>query len=264
MPDIPLAAEVPPEADPGEQALRECLQVCGFGHQDQNRIIIMEGIVSLDDLGLLTETEIDNMAKNPEGRLTAAERLRFGAMRLKKFKALAFWVWDRLRRSMTLDPTVFTDAVLLESIQNMDSEKEIKDTKARNDIPILIFTSGVDFPRWMDDFRNALGARVGASGVTLNYVIRPEATPETFIDNRERLIYETTHGGNFYCRDNAEVYKTLQAALDAEDKTSGWPYVKPFERAQDGRAAWLALVQHYGAGGEEKKLVELVAKATPF
>jgi hypothetical protein len=182
-------------------------------------------------------------------------------MRLKKFKALAFWVRDRLRRSMDLDPTVFTDVVLLESIQNMDSEKEIKDTKARDDIPIPKFTSGVDFPRWMDDFRNALGAQVGASGVTLNYVVRPVAVPETFIDARERLIYETTHEGHSYRRDNSEVYKTLQAAMDAEDKTSGWPYVKPFERAQDGRAAWLALVQHYGAGGEEKKRVEL-AKAT--
>ena len=47
MADVPPVVDVPPEVEPAEQALRDCLQVCGFGQPDQNRIINIEALFPL-------------------------------------------------------------------------------------------------------------------------------------------------------------------------------------------------------------------------
>ena len=74
-------------------SLEQCLDICGFTTQnDRNKIMINEGITSLQDIGLLTDKEIVAMARDAAGRRIEATQLVFGVMRLKKFCALGFWV----------------------------------------------------------------------------------------------------------------------------------------------------------------------------
>ena len=113
----------------------------------------------------------------------------------------------------------------------------------------------------MDDTRNALGARMGVLGIPLDHITRPEVVPAAFENPREQLMYEVALAGPNFIRDNATVFSLLQSSMDKKDKQSGISHIKPFERAQNGRDAWLALVHHYGADGEQKNRVEM-AKMT--
>ena len=56
-----------------QTALQQCLDICGFTTQnDCNKIVINEGITSLQDIGLLTNKEIVAMDRDTAGRRTEA------------------------------------------------------------------------------------------------------------------------------------------------------------------------------------------------
>ena len=98
---------------------------------------------------------------------------------------------------------------------------------------------------------------MGVLGIPVDYITRPEVVPEAFANPREQLIYEGDLAGPNFIRDNATVFSLSQSSMDKKDKQSGIAHIKPFERAQNRRAAWIAFVHHYGAGGDQKKRVEM-------
>ena len=103
----------------------------------------------------------------------------------------------------------------------MDSEKDLNKSTSKDDIKILKFSGGVDFPRWVDDVCNALGARIGVYGIPLNYIIRAIIAPDDFINNTERLRLEAAHVGDHFQRDNVEVFNLLQSMMDRNNNSSG-------------------------------------------
>ena len=140
----------------------------------------------------------------------------------------------------------------------MRADADFMEISAKEDIKVPVFVSGSDFPLWMDETRNALGARMVVTGIPLYHITRPEVVPAAFANPSKQLMYEAALSGpNFIC-DNATVFSFLLSSMDKKDKQIGIAHIKPFERAQNGRAAWLALVHHYGAGGEQKKRLEMV------
>ena len=54
-------------------------------------------------------------------------------------------------------------------------------------------------------------------------------------------------------RDNMLVYQMLKSACI---KSDAWTWIQSFDRAADGRKAWLSLVGHYDGTGEMSKRVE--------
>ena len=157
----------------------------------------------------MTDKENVVMACDAAGRRTEATRLVFGVMRLKKFCAPGFWFRGRNRRNLVLDAYVFMFLALQTAICAMDAEKGLKDTMDKDDITIPKFSGGVDFPRWVDDERNALGDRIGVSGIPLDYIIRAIMAPDAFINNTERLRFKAAHVCDHFQHDNVEVYKLL-------------------------------------------------------
>ena len=59
--------------------------------------------------------------------------------------------------------------------------------------------------------------------------------------------------GENFKRDNKLVYQMLKWACI---KSDAWTWIQSFDRAADGRKAWLALVGHYDGTGELNKRVE--------
>ena len=223
-------------------ALKQCLYICGFTTQnDLNKIVINEGIISLQYIGLLTNKEIFAMAHDTEGRQTEANRIVFGVTRLKKLCALGFWFRDRNFLNLVLNANVFTFMALQTAICAMDSEKDLNKSTSKDDIKILKFSGGVDFPRWVEDVRNALGACIGVSGIILDYITRAIMDPDAFINDTERFRFGAAHVGYHFQRDNVEVSKLLQYTTDRKNNLSGWPHTKRFERTKDGRETWIAL-----------------------
>ena len=186
------------------------LDICGFAAADSQRISDIEGITDLADVASFTNREIDTMAKDSGSQRTAPERLVFGTVRVKKFKALSYWVKDQVRWGLVPDPLAFHAAALVASMNAMQADADFKEVSAKEDIKVPVFVSGSDFTRWMDDTQNALGARMGVSGIPLDHITRPEVVPATFANPREKLMYEAALAGpNFIC-DNATLFSLLQ------------------------------------------------------
>ena len=136
------------------------------------------------------------MARDAAGRRTESTRLIFGVMSLKKFCAIGFWVRGRNRRNLVLDSDVFTFLALQTAISAMDTKKYLKESTTKDGITTPKFLGGVDFPCWVDDVRNALGARIGVSGITLDYIIRAIKAPDDFINDTKRLCFVAAHVGD--------------------------------------------------------------------
>ena len=126
-------------------ALEHCLDICGFAAADRQRIVGIEGITSLADVASFTDREIDTMAKDSGARRTAPERLVFGTMRVKKFKALSYWIKDQVRRGLVPDPLSFDAAALVASMDAMRADTDFKEVSAKEDIKVPVFVSGSDF-----------------------------------------------------------------------------------------------------------------------
>ena len=150
---------------------------------------------------------------------------------------------------------------LYTAIRAINSEKNLEKSMAKGDMTIPNFSGGVYFPSWVDGVRNDLGAHLGVSGIPLDFIIRAIMDPDAFINYTQRLQIEAAHVGDHFQRDNVELFKLLQSTMDHNNNSGGCPHIKGFERTQDSRDACIALTQHYGAGGERKKQIEM-AKAT--
>ena len=70
-----------------------------------------------------------------------------------------------------MDVDIFTFLSLQTAIRAMDAKKDLKESTAKDDIMIPKYLRRVDFPCWVDDVSNVLGARIGVSGVPLDYII---------------------------------------------------------------------------------------------
>ena len=67
---------------------------------------------------------------------------------------------------------------------------------------------------------------------------------------RNQALYNYPLGGRHFQEDNMTVYCLLSDLISG---TTGFVWVQPFDRAQNGRAAWLALLEHYEGGDQKEK-----------
>ena len=71
----------------------------------------------------------------------------FGTMCVKKFKALSYWVKDKVSWGLVSDPLGFEAAALVASMNAMRADADFKEVLAKEDITVPVFVSGYDFPR---------------------------------------------------------------------------------------------------------------------
>ena len=94
---VPPAVVVLPEMD-------QVLFLCGITDAAARACLILaEGLDTLDEFGDATNDEIANMAKRNESRSTAAARVQLGMGRIKRLKAVAFWVCKQRREGVPMD-----------------------------------------------------------------------------------------------------------------------------------------------------------------
>ena len=118
------------------------------------------------------------------------------------------------------------------------------------DVPILHKNSTP--LKWIESFRDCLFRTYGVRKAPLSYVIREEEEVPTEVEDPllqgrahgssgsviNEMIKRLAHDDPLYRSDNALVYFML------EELTRGMVYastIKPFSKAKDGRAAWLAM-----------------------
>ena len=102
----------------------------------------------------------------------------------------------------------------------MRADADFMEVSAKEDIKVPVFVSGSDFPLWMDETRNALGARMVVTGIPLYHITRPEVVPAAFANPSKQLMYEAALSGpNFIC-DNATVFSFLLSSMDKKGQTN--------------------------------------------
>jgi hypothetical protein len=134
--------------------------------------------------------------------------------------------------------------------------KAIKDSKKESHPTVPVISKALPIIRWIEAFQDHCYRCIGVRHIPLAYVIRedaivPAGCPDRATDqpySQENgsilgdLIMRGSHTHGLFREDNAKVYFKL------EEATRGTPYVdsiKPFQRAKDGRRAFIAMVAQY-------------------
>lgn len=239
-----------------------------------------EGISSVSDLADVDEETmkqiVNNLKKpggtipNPHGGPPAhipTPPFILGAKSFKRLSAACNLVryYDTINRSLTPGNLQWNQVM-----KNFDEQwKALQERKGKDarspDVPAI--TKALPIINWTESFNDYLHRVIGVRSIPLAYVIRdkvdviPIQAPQHAANQpyaaihgsiESELIARALHTHGLYRTDNQAVYYKL------EEATRGTSYaasIKPFQRAKDGRNAWLALKNQYA--GKDKWEAEL-------
>jgi hypothetical protein len=134
--------------------------------------------------------------------------------------------------------------------------KALSDRKDETEPEVPKISKALPIIKWTEAFKDFINRVIGVRTIPLAYVIRPEsnvpaAAPALAAGQphsvehgsvEAEMIARASHDHALYRDDNSAVYYKL------EEATRGTQYaasIKPFQRAKNGRGAWLALTSQY-------------------
>jgi hypothetical protein len=251
------AADAEPEGEP-PNPIHEVLNVCGITTAAGRSIFInIEGLDSMEAFASMNgDGDVTEMAKRMASRQSvAAGRLILGTMQIKRLQALVYWVKDHDKRGLQAVPEMWTAQVMNAAIARKESDQNFD----KVDIDIIDpgkCQTDTGWDNWQVGFVNKLSTIMGAAKVPVDYIVRPvldDSDDELFFDEDETRRYQMPLTGENFKRDNKLVFRILKSACV---KSDAWTWIQKYDRAADGRGAWLALVDHYDGTGELNKRVE--------
>ncbi|MHA7927588.1 MAG: hypothetical protein ACX936_20475 [Marinobacter sp.] len=227
------------------------LTVCGANNNEIQAFEIRERLNTLEDYAELTSSDITHIAAKIEKRTVADGRVLIPQKLITNMQALCFWARERVRKALPLDPDVFTAQVLKQAKAEMKRREE--DQQEAPSIKPEAFKPN-NWKIWSKKFDTYLSNHKGAQYAPLDYVIRPEPLEPGHVHTtqRERDLYNYPLTGPLFREDNAQVYRMLS---DLVMDTDGGTWIQDYDRAQNGRAAWFALKDHYEGGGQKKRTI---------
>ncbi len=144
-----------------------------------------------------------------------------------------------------MNPDNFTDASVTFSTLKCQAYEELKEASKDEDASKPEHLKKfANWALWNEAFQNYLRQIVSAAKIPLIYLTRDERDANVAIDPNNYtsptayLIEATILEGRHFELDNPRFYRKLKSfTVNGE----GWPYIKKYERSQDGRKAYLAL-----------------------
>ncbi|KAI2494620.1 hypothetical protein MHU86_19898 [Fragilaria crotonensis] len=172
----------------------------------------------------------------------------FPYLAVRKFKALRSWADYCILRGDAPNPAHFDERAVTRFLNRLTELEEIdrakKDGDDTKDPPKL--ASMTAWPTWVELFTTYLSQhRSVVAGTPLVYIIRDndEVAPDDLARNDwdsvdNDLVATSILEGETFSRDNKRVFDILKPFVM---EGPGWPFVQPFNRKRDGRAAFKAL-----------------------
>jgi hypothetical protein len=223
-----------------------------------------EGIDTIGDLIDFDKTTLTQVADNLHIPGGGGAPLVFGAKSQQRLLAATDLVkyYNTVGRPLT--------AANLQWDRTMRNFKEqyktLQDKKEADPPDVPTITKALPIIKWTESMLDYLHRVIGARMIPLAYVVRELVIPPAAAPALEQhqpystehgsieaeLIARAPHDHALYRDDNAEFYYKL------EEATRGTAYadsIKPFQRAKNGRGAWLALTSQYA--GEDKWEMEI-------
>ena len=234
---------------PGAGEVNGVLTVCEASAEERLALIDSERLENLKDFIHLTNRDVNELAARLERRSRADGKIIIPAKIIKNIQALCFWARENNRKEIPLRGADFTEAVLISTLETMQTRED-----GRTEAP-AIKPEKFDpdkWPSWSKQFVTYLSHVTGQQFAPLDYVLREEPAPMPIeeMNERDRALYGYPLQGRHYNLDNMTTYRLLS---DLVSGTSGYTWISDFDRAQNGREAWLALVEHYEGGGQREK-----------
>jgi len=227
--------------------------------------LVNDGIENENDLVDFDEASIKQIAENLRRPPGGGPALQFGA----KSQARLTTACDLMRyyQATGRDPTA-GNLQWTRVMRNFQIQwKALQDRKKDGEEPdVPKITRSLPIMKWTEAFPDFLRQVIGVRTIPLIYVIRtdenvPAAAPalathqphsEMHGSVEGELIARASHNHPLFRNDNGQVYHYLEEATRTTVYAAS---LKPFQRARDGRAAWLALVAQYA--GVDKWEAEL-------
>ena len=216
----------------------------------QANTIPNNGWVALNDFERYTTSDIETwtssigrVAVNRGGGL-------FPSVRVRHLCALNHWVNRRILRGVPLVAVEFTTVELRTAMANYPIHDQMREANPMVDKPDRFnYDKWVD---WQDSMVTYLkGRRNITRDIPLYYIIRPDTAPLA-PTQEEQIVFNAPHTGAAYDNYNSTVHQILTELVNRTDADH---WIKQHRRAQNGRAAWLALCAHYDGPAEGDKRV---------
>jgi hypothetical protein len=243
-----MAALVPMDGVP---AIRHMLSICTLTVVQRDAIMDTEGIQSVAMLTNITLGDVNKMTENLSRLPINRGGAYIGTGATTNIKALIWWAQDIIAQGLIVDPNDWDEVTLDDSRQRMVLQKQARD---KSD-DVIDAPKKLDPSKWVDSylaFINFLRTQRSADGKrTLEYVVRKPMPPGWLPTSRDdRLQYNAPLVGPYYTQDNQKVYRvTKQWTLNS----TAFAWVRPYDNAENGRAAVAAMRDHYDGPGETAK-----------
>ncbi len=231
--------------------------------------MVIEGITTVDDLAEFDKDSLQQLADNlrrpggrvphpdinpPDGTTIPTPPFTFGIKSQKRLLVATDLVkyYDATGRALTAGNLQWNHVM-----KNFEVQWKALKAKKEEDPPdVPKISRALPVIKWTEAFKDFLARVIGVRTIPLSYVIRPEVTVPAaappLVNNQPHsdahgsveaeLVARASHGHALYRDDNATVYHYLE---EATRTTSYAASIKPFQRAKNGRGAWLALVNQY-------------------
>jgi hypothetical protein len=236
------------------------LSYIGFNAQAERTAIAQDGFESFDDLLQLKDKDIDTMSKGFADRTAAGGRITFGLKKTRLLKATLNWAQDFRRISRPVSMVGITNAAEFRvAIQEAQERSDIRrDTEDESELsktadPGKLKKAG-SWIAWSRGLRNYLSTMQGRDGVPLSYIIRENELPDYSLESVAGFDFQSLSvdaaplTGLNYTTDAKKVHQIIHGLVQGEIAET---WIKPTERRQNGRVAFLALQSHYGGEGNK-------------
>jgi hypothetical protein len=224
--------------------MRNAIERCGF-NQATAQYFVDQGFEQPSDLLLISVPELRELIKNAQRAPPVGTA--FTVIPIKKLLAFRQWTKQRTSTGDDVSPAMFTVPECAEAVTNLvhmeerdAAEKELDVTKAD---PLKSLHGWFKFN---EKLLNYLSQIRGLSKAPMKYLIRDEAVVTAndralaYATVDDRLIATTLHAGEHYLIDNKRLFNEIKAlTVDGP----GWTYIKRYDKAENGRAAYIALKQ---------------------
>ena len=234
-----------------------CLNRLGFDVPTRE-LLETQGIRTIHDLTDLPLPEIDKMIQHLSRWKPKTADVdedddpvpgpTFPYLAVRKFKALRSWADYCLLRGDVPNPAQFDDRTMTRFLNRLSELEEVaqakKDGNDAKEPPKL--ASMTAWPTWVELFITSLAQhRSAVAGTPLTYVIRDkdDVAPDDLARDDwdsvdDDLVATSVLEGETFSRDCKRVFDILKPLVM---EGPGWPFVQPFNRKRDGRAAFKAL-----------------------
>jgi hypothetical protein len=199
------------------------------------------GFTTMNDLIGVDSKDIENLFKIIRTSITLPTLVPYISQ--KRLNTLCYWVNRRHCLREDISAAEFTPAAFnaFSTLLQLESQEE-ESSKVKEPTEYKTGTKGKAFKEACIAYFNSIRTK---SHIPLAYVIYEHEDPdpdEVYLSEHQRLIAITPLYGMEYGEDNGKVFHYLKSwTLNGP----AWAWMRNFNSSRNGRAAWLALINHY-------------------